>query len=205
MSYFPVRFGLFEGVIKDIVNNKKEGTVVFHSSKKQLGIPEDSNPPSSILYPDSSQYWVSEDAISSGQWFTIQLTDRWISITHFAFYGTGQYPLSFDIEGRVGNEWVLLYSQINSHILQKGPQIFNSLKKVVTNQFRFVNRGPSIGSSQQYRFRISAVDFYGSVTMCNGQCSSPPPYKYIPNLVQTCTKNQQINYFIYITIFIISL
>ena len=196
MSYFPSHFGLFQGIIKDIVNNKNEDKIELNSSKEEIGISDYENPIENVI--DSSnlnKYWVSEDSQDYEQWLTIEFKDRWISLTHIAFGTISGYPLSFDIQGLVNDDYITVYSQRGSHILSKGSQIFKANHKIVTRKFKFINKGPSNpveGVETQTRFRISAIDFYGAVTMCNSECYEPPEYIRIPNFIQTCT-NRDIN------------
>ena len=181
MSYFPPSFGLFEGVIRNIINNNRTDVVNIQASLMTL------NQYSHLKIIDfnTNHYWVSEDNDEFGQWISIELTDRWVSLTHYAFQSTTGYAKSWDFEVSAdGIDWFIVHSERNSDILNQ-PTIF-PVTKYVCRFFRITNRGNSNNINYPKRFRVQAIDLYGAVTHCDTTCSSIPPFRDIPFLFRTC-------------------
>ena len=187
MSYFNLKYAPLQGVIRDIENNHKNNAVSLWTSKEEQEITSESNPKDNILNLSSEEYWVSEDDVSNQQWLTLELTDRWISLTGVEFHSVeDRYPRSFHIDADVDSGWVEIYSQNDSDVLKKGSLAISIQEKITTRKFRFMNAGPSAGSDYTNRFRIRAVDIYGAVIPCFGKCGTKPPYRTIPKIFQTC-------------------
>ena len=202
MSYFYKENGLFQGVIKDIDNNNKEDIVKLTVSKSAY--PTVYPKENAIDFSNWETYWLSIDNEEFGQWLQIELTDRWVSLTHFAFKSEiGGYPLSFSFNVSTdGSTWETLYSQNNIHLM-KTPQII-SVPKRVARFFRWENHGRSAHEQEGHInvFRIALVDLYGTVTKCDGDCSSPPSFVKLPKLVKSCRSSHftQFAFFWFISI-----
>ena len=178
MCYFPHQFGMFQGVIQNMVMNEETDKISINAS-----IFLDNYLPSNVIdFNNLNSYWLSEDDPDFGQWLELELKDRWISLTKFSFHGGGGAPpLSFDFEAKENDkDWVTLYSQNNSDILLDGPKTLPISKKVVARKFRWINTGPCKHLFHQYSFRIAAVELFGAITKCSNQCTATIPFKKIP-------------------------
>ena len=177
---FSVKNGIFQGIIRDIYNNNKLDTINIEISSEN-----NPNHPKESIVNFTGDYWQSEKA-EKGQWISIELKDRWVSLTHFALSSPKLgFPFSFDFEASTdGKDWKLLYSQRDSLALQDGMNIFKTDKPIVARFFKWTNQGNSshnLGEDYVQRFRIRRVDLYGVITPCFTNCNETvPSYQSLP-------------------------
>ena len=199
---FSVKNGLNQGIIRDINNNEKLDVIIVDASGSSNDYPK-----TSIIDFSHSNYWRSDSSQSYNQWISIELKDRWVSITHFSLSSTRTgYPLSFDVySSNNGEDWTLIYSQKNSHALEGGSKIFKVHQKIVGRFFKFINKGQcSTSPNESYdltTFRLRKVDLYGVITPCFSTCdNNPPSYKELPiyfNSIKNSIKISSICFSIY--------
>ena len=191
MSYFRPADGIFQGVIRDMVNNRKEDSIAITASC----YPIDQFNTSTILNLDSDNYWVSEDRDTYNQYICMELKDRFVSLTHVSIRSpAGGYPKTWDfLASANGNSWDTLFSKSDSNILSSDKGITLKAMNKVYRFFKIVNKGQCEGTSYTTRLRISAIDIFGAVTPCNQNCQSNiPAYTRVPIICHTC-KHKQVN------------
>ena len=189
---FSVKNGIFQGIIRDIYNNNNLDKVIISISGQN-----NPNYPKESIVNFTGVYYQSEQA-EKGQWISIELKDRWVSLTHFALSSPRNgYPISFDFEASTdGEDWKLLYSQRNSTALEGGKNIFKTDKEIVARFFRWTNKGPSAHEYQNInyinRFRVKRVDLYGAITPCFTDCNTTvPAFRQIPIFCSTIKADQR--------------
>ena len=189
MRYFYPENGIFHGILRNIVDDGGLKSKIEITTYRDCAPPQATYAKEQALnYSNPSSYWLSSDMSNFGQYYQIELLDRWVSLTHFAFSSISSgYPFSISfLTSTDGLKWDEIYKQENSILFQSSQII--SVKKKVARFFRWVNNGNSASESFNTNFfRISLLDLYGTVTLCSGTCSSPPTFVSLPQFVRACT------------------
>ena len=183
MSYFTSKYGIFEGIVKNMFINNQTDKINITTSKN-YDYP--AFPKNSILDSSSDGYWLSYSDENHNQWLMMEFKDRWISLEKITFATVyALRPTKFIIEAYDENEkgWMMLYnySDIETNdILVTGHILITIPEKIVMRKIRFLNKGPSFGNLHD--FRIKAVDIFGAMTKCEDDCSNPIPFRTIPKI-----------------------
>ena len=189
MSYFRPADGIFQGVIRDMINNGKNASISITASCDTQYKKE------SILDLDSDNYWVSQEDNNYSQYIGIELKDRFVSLTHISFRSPSSgYPKSWDfLASADGSSWDTLFSKTNSDILSKDKGVTLKAKNKVYRFFKVVNKGQSAGTAYTTKLRVTALEVFGVVTPCFQNCQGDiPAFKRVPNIFLTC-KRKQVN------------
>lgn len=188
MAFFPPTNGLFQGVIRDILNNDRKDKINVITNYNTAGYESHY----AIDLDNLSTYWLSQASNTNGQTLTIEITDRFVSLTHYSFSSpTFGYPKSWILEASPDNsQWTVVHRVDDSDIMNaKQGRLFKT-KKIVARFFRIVNKAFSSGSQYTNKIRISAIDFYGSISWCLNDCTNVPAFKENPF---RCTKRSTIS------------
>ena len=199
MSFFTSKFGLFEGIIKNMFINNQTTQISTTTSN-----PSDYENYSYQVIFDSNtnDYWLSYPDEDSNQWLMMEFNDRWISLKQITF-DSGYYgrPSKFIIEvyDESHMKWTNIFNYSDSEPndqTRNWPFLISINQEIVTRKIKITNKGPSRDNGNVYNFRIRAIDIFGVMTKCIGNCTNPINYQTIPKLCDysyhNCYKNFRI-------------
>ena len=185
MSYFTSKYGIFEGIVKNMFINSQTDKISITTSNN----PEYNDyPKDSILDSSSDAYWLSQRNENYNQWLMMEFKDRWISLEKITFASLySSRPSKFIIQAYDENakRWVIVYnySYIETNdLLIHGPILITIPEKIVIRKIKITNKGPSFGNENNECFRIRSIDIFGAMTKCGGSCSNPIAFRTIPKL-----------------------
>ena len=188
MSFFSSKFGKYEGVIRNMFLNDQTDKIIISKSRE---IDNEIYNSSNILNSDTEEYYLSESNVNSGQWLTIEFSDRWISLSQFTFASNPKgYPSKIELEAYNDKnyKWISLYTNTDEDLFKNGDSLITVSPNFASRKFKFINKGRSLNTNDEgaYSMRIRAIDLFGVMTKCNDNCLSPNNYQKLPNIIQTC-------------------
>ena len=186
MTYFPPSNGIFQGIIRNMAANNRSDNIIIKASSNLGGYP----PRNAIDLVNIDSYWLSEPNQNYIQWLSVELTDRWVSLTNFVLRSRVGYFRNFDFSVSTdGSNWEVILSIENSDFLSGLKAHIYSVPPVVARFFKFTQTGPNSEPSDPTRFRISGIDLYGSIIPCYDSCNETIPS--LQNMPIYCATSQQ--------------
>ena len=191
MSYFIRELGQFEGIVRNMfINGITDRINITTSNENDVENYSCTN----IFDAESPYYWLSIANESFGQWLMMEFKDRWISLDAFSYaiQKKGRpSKILFEAYDESKSSWIDLYTN-KDDILKKGFALIPITTNKTYRKFRFTNMGEALDTDNIYQFRIRALDFFGVITKCDGECGlQAPSFQYLPKIcsVYSCQKS----------------